>query len=170
MAPFLFLRRREETRTQEGKTCSERVEEEAPRLAVSGATFARGALVAYTDGRPHVAYRADAGAIKYAVRVDGTWMRLSPPEGLDGFLRLSANSHSREVLFRHRLCYELKAAAAMAGYHLHVFLPDVDHGGFDLVCGDRERLHRVQLKTVLADSTTRILSQATSWHSGIGAG
>lgn len=86
----------------------------------------------------------------------------SPPRGLDGFLRLSEKSHSREVLFRHRLCYELKAAAAMAGYHLHVFLPDADHEGFDLVCGDRERLHRVQLKTVLADTT----KAAWSIHKG----
>lgn len=75
-------------------------------------------------------------------------------ERLRKFLKESSNSVSRERLFFHRLYFDLKIAAARAGYALSLFEPDVDRQGFDIVLGGWDHDRRFQLKTVLKSAAT----------------
>ncbi len=75
-------------------------------------------------------------------------------ERLHKFLEKSSNSVSRERLFFHRLYFDLKVAAARAGYALTLFEPDVDRQGFDIVLGGQDHDRRFQLKTVLKCAAT----------------
>lgn len=74
---------------------------------------------------------------------------------LAGFLRESSNSVSREVLFTHRVSYELKLGSALSGWDLRVYRPDVDRDGFDLLVEQMSIARILQLKTVQQQSATR---------------
>ena len=73
------------------------------------------------------------------------------------FLKESANTTARESLIGSRISYDLKLMAALKGYDLRFFTPDVDRDGFDMILDDGSREVKVQVKTVLDDSKT------TSW-------
>ncbi|MEA3000598.1 MAG: hypothetical protein QOK17_2431 [Sphingomonadales bacterium] len=75
-------------------------------------------------------------------------------EDLISFLNNPVNSVTRERLFYNRLYYDLKLAAAHSGYPLTLYEPEVDRDGFDVVLDDGDATRFVQLKTVLASSTT----------------
>lgn len=83
-----------------------------------------------------------------------------PQSGIGQFLSSEHNSVSREVLFTHRITYELKLASAHSGFDLRVFRPDVDRDGFDLLLEQRSIVRLVQTKTVGARAKT------SSWEVG----
>jgi hypothetical protein len=74
---------------------------------------------------------------------------------LSRFLQESANSVSREVLFAHRVTYELKLGSALSGWDLRVYRPDVDRDGFDLLIEQASVARFLQLKTVQHRAATR---------------
>lgn len=78
---------------------------------------------------------------------------------LQAFLKAKINSVSRERIFHNKLFFDLKLAGARAGYHLSIFEPDVDRDAFDIFLDDGDNERRIQVKTVLASSTT------TNWNS-----
>jgi hypothetical protein len=69
---------------------------------------------------------------------------------LEIFFNDRANFHARESIFKHKVIYDLKLAAAERGYHLQSYTTDVDHDGFDLILDDGRNLKKLQLKTVLS--------------------
>ena len=73
---------------------------------------------------------------------------------LRSFLKEPVNTTTRESLIGHRISYDLKLMAALKGYDLRIYTPDVDRDGFDIILGDGNREVKVQLKTVLDDSQT----------------
>lgn len=75
---------------------------------------------------------------------------------LTKFLLDPKNSVTRERLLYHRLCADLYASAARAQYPLTVFSPEVDRDGYDLVLDDSNNEYRVQLKSMLSVSSTRV--------------
>lgn len=78
----------------------------------------------------------------------------SANQALQSFLKAKVNSVSRERIFHNKLFFDLKLAAARAGYHLSVFEPEVDRDAFDVFLDDGDNERRIQVKTVLASSTT----------------
>ena len=76
-------------------------------------------------------------------------------EVLQAFLKAKVNSVSRERIFHNKLLFDLKLAAARAGYHLSIFEPEVDRDAFDIFLDDGDNERRIQVKTVLASSTTK---------------
>lgn len=77
---------------------------------------------------------------------------------LESFLFQEENSRTKESLVNYRLLYDLKLAAALSGYDLILYTPDVDRDGFDIIIDDRDKVRKIQLKTVLKNSTT------STWH------
>lgn len=76
-------------------------------------------------------------------------------ENLRRFFNSSVNTVTRERIFFDRLSFDLKIAAARADYHLHIYEPDVDRDGFDIVVEDQENgLGWFQLKAVLRSGST----------------
>ena len=75
-------------------------------------------------------------------------------KALQAFLKAQVNSVSRERIFHNKLFFDLKLAAARAGYHLGIFEPEVDRDAFDIFLEDGDNEPRIQVKTVLASSTT----------------
>jgi len=73
---------------------------------------------------------------------------------LQAFLKAEINSVSRERIFHNKLFFDLKLAAARRGYHLSIFEPEVDRDAFDILLDDGDNERRIQVKTVLARSTT----------------
>jgi len=73
---------------------------------------------------------------------------------LQAFLKAKINSVSRERIFHNKLFFDLKLAGAKAGYHLSIFEPEVDRDAFDIFLDDGDNERRIQVKTVLASSTT----------------
>jgi hypothetical protein len=74
---------------------------------------------------------------------------------LQPFLLDSKNTVSREIILNHHLFYDLKLAAAVRGYDLVLYSPDVDRHGFDVIFDDGETIRKIQLKTVvLTEATT----------------
>ncbi len=73
---------------------------------------------------------------------------------LHEFLADPTNSVTREKLIYHHFYYDLKIAAARAGYALTLYEPDVDRDGYDVVVDDGEHIRFIQLKTVLKSSKT----------------
>ena len=73
---------------------------------------------------------------------------------LRSFLKEAANTTARESLIGSRISYDLKLMAALRGYDLRIYTPDVDRDGFDIILDDKDRAVKIQLKTVLDDSTT----------------
>lgn len=73
---------------------------------------------------------------------------------LKDFFHKDSNSHACEELFNHKLLFDIKLAAAKAGYHLRNYYSDVDHDGFDLIIDDNVNVRKIQLKSVRRDSTT----------------
>lgn len=67
---------------------------------------------------------------------------------LHDFFKDPKNSVVRERIFTHRLLSDLKVAAAMSGYHLQTYEPDVDRDGHDVVLEDDTRTVNLQLKTL----------------------
>jgi hypothetical protein len=81
---------------------------------------------------------------------------------LRAFFAKDANSVTRERIFFDRLSFDLKIAAARAGYHLHLYEPDVDRDGFDILAEDEDRVRWYQTKSVLLSAAT------SSWEIGAG--
>lgn len=79
---------------------------------------------------------------------------LDKAANLRTFFAESANSVTRERIFFNRLSFDLKIAAARAGYHLHLYEPDVDRDGFDIVAEDEDRVGWYQTKAVLSGAGT----------------
>src|SRR5437588_13107452 len=65
-----------------------------------------------------------------------------------------ANSHAREALLMHRLCFDIQLAAARREYYLNLYYDDVDHDGFDLIFDDQDTVKKMQVKTVEANAGT----------------
>jgi hypothetical protein len=59
------------------------------------------------------------------------------------FLEAKVNSVSRERIFHNKLFFDLKLAAARAGYHLSVFEPEVDRDAFDVFLDDGDNERRI---------------------------
>lgn len=76
------------------------------------------------------------------------------PTQLDDFLNTPANMHAREAILMHRFFYEVKLSAARNGYYLNTYFDDVDHDGFDVIFDDQDRIKKIQVKTVNANSKT----------------
>ena len=74
------------------------------------------------------------------------------------FLFKEENSRTKESLVNYRLFYDLKLSAALRGYDLSLYTPDVDRDGFDIILDDQDSVRKVQLKTVLKNATT------STWH------
>lgn len=72
------------------------------------------------------------------------------------FLKESRNSVSRENIFNHLLCYDLKIAAAHRNYDLEIYRADVDRYGYDFILNDRDTFRALQVKTVVG--------RAKSWY------
>jgi len=70
------------------------------------------------------------------------------------FLNDSRNSQTRERMFFNRLYFDLKLAAAIRGYALSIFEPEVDREGYDIVVDDHDTERRFQLKTFTSSSGT----------------
>ncbi len=77
---------------------------------------------------------------------------------LESFLFKEKNSRTKESLVNYRLFYDLKLAATLRGYDLSLYTPDVDRDGFDIILDDQDSVRKIQLKTVLKNSTT------STWH------
>lgn len=77
---------------------------------------------------------------------------------LESFLFKEENSRTKESLVNYRLFYDLKLAAALKGYDLSLYTPDVDRDGFDIILDDQDSVRKIQLKTVLKNATT------STWH------
>lgn len=73
---------------------------------------------------------------------------------LHGFLSDHYNTRTRESLTNFRIFYDLKLAAAMRGYDLSLYIPDVDRDGFDLILDDLDVTIKIQLKSVLKGSNS----------------
>lgn len=73
---------------------------------------------------------------------------------LEEFFVNAEDQTSRERIFFHRLSFDLKISAAKAGYHLHIYEPDVDRDGFDIIVGDEDTSRRIQTKAVLSSVGT----------------
>lgn len=70
------------------------------------------------------------------------------------FFADAVNSTTRERIFFNRLSFDLKIAAARQDYHLHLYEPDVDRSGFDIVVEDEDRVGWFQTKAVLSSAST----------------
>lgn len=75
-----------------------------------------------------------------------------PQNTLREFISNSLNQTTRERIFFNRLAFDLKIAAARVGYHMHLYEPDVDRDGFDIIVEDGETTRYLQLKAVLASA------------------
>lgn len=75
-------------------------------------------------------------------------------DNLEAFFKAPVNTTTRERIFFSRLSFDLKIAAARAGYHLHLYEPDVDRDGFDIVLEDEDTTRQVQTKAVLSSVGT----------------
>jgi hypothetical protein len=64
------------------------------------------------------------------------------------------NSHGREAILMHRLCFDLQLAAARSGYYLNTYYDDVDQDGFDLIFDDQDTIKKTQVKTVDLEAGT----------------
>lgn len=73
---------------------------------------------------------------------------------LKKFFQAPINTTTRERIFFSRLSFDIKIAAARAGYHLHLYEPDVDRDGFDIVIEDEDSTRQVQTKAVLSGVPT----------------
>ncbi len=84
-------------------------------------------------------------------------------QNLRDFFAAPVNQTTRERIFFSRLSFDLKIAAARNGYHLHLYEPDVDRDGFDIVVEDEDTSRWFQTKAVLASAATK------SWdiHAGL---
>lgn len=75
-------------------------------------------------------------------------------KNLRDFFAAPVNQTTRERIFFSRLSFDLKIAAARSGYHLHLYEPDVDRDGFDIVVEDEDVSRWFQTKAVLASAAT----------------
>jgi hypothetical protein len=75
-----------------------------------------------------------------------------PQNALREFISNSLNQTTRERIFFNRLAFDLKIAAARVGYHMHLYEPDVDRDGFDIIVEDGETTRYLQLKAVLSSA------------------
>lgn len=74
--------------------------------------------------------------------------------GLRQYFADAHNTVTRERIFFKRLSFDLTIAAARAGYHLHLYEPDVDRDGFDIVAEDGETVGWYQTKAALSGAGT----------------
>lgn len=79
---------------------------------------------------------------------------MSKKTKLEEYFFEAKNSHAKESLINNKLIFDLKLAAVQRGYFLNIYTPEVDKDGFDIIFDDQDSLTKVQLKTVMAKSTT----------------
>ena len=79
---------------------------------------------------------------------------MSEKTKLEKYLFESKNSHAKESLINNKLVFDLKLAAAQEEYFLNIYTPEVDKDGFDIIFDDQDSLTKVQLKTVMAKTST----------------
>ncbi len=53
---------------------------------------------------------------------------------------------TRERIFFNRLSFDLMIAAARVGYHLHIYEPNVDRDGFDIIVEDEDSTRQLQTR------------------------
>lgn len=80
--------------------------------------------------------------------------KLDKSQNLRDFFAAPVNQTTRERIFFSRLSFDIKIAAARNGYHLHLYEPDVDRDGFDIVVEDEDVSRWFQTKAVLASAAT----------------
>ena len=76
-------------------------------------------------------------------------------KSLTSFLRNPSNSLFRESMFRHDLLHRIYHECAIAQRNVHIYQPEIDVSGFDIVLDDLSNTLRFQLKSKLADAKTR---------------
>ncbi len=83
---------------------------------------------------------------------------------LEKFLLADVNSRTKESLINYKLFYDLKLSAALDGYDLSLYTPDVDRDGFDIILDDRDSVRKIQLKTVLiTNKKDKRAATTSSW-------
>jgi hypothetical protein len=60
----------------------------------------------------------------------------------------------KRILLGHGLVRDLKVAAALRGYDLRIFVPDVDREGYDIVLDDGDDIMKFQVKSIYDSSTS----------------
>lgn len=102
-----------------------------------------------------MARRLPARRCRAILRAVSTLTEQQQAANLRAFFAEGVNSVTRERIFFNRLAFDLKIAAARAGYHLHLYEPDVDRDGFDIVVEDQhDGIAWFQLKAVLRSAGT----------------
>lgn len=80
---------------------------------------------------------------------------MTQTENLKKYFKAPRNTVTRERIFFNRLSFDLKIAAAKADFHLHIYEPDVDRDGFDIVTEDEDgHVRWLQTKAVLSSVST----------------
>ncbi|NKJ07903.1 MULTISPECIES: hypothetical protein [unclassified Rhizobium] len=85
----------------------------------------------------------------------------SKSKNLRKFFAEPKNQTTRERIFFNRLSFDLKIAAARNKYHLHLYEPDVDRDGFDIVVEDGDNTLWFQTKAVLSSAGTSTWEAST---------
>jgi|TARA_R110001599_G_scaffold222066_1_gene420955 hypothetical protein len=80
----------------------------------------------------------------------------SKTSNLEKFFKSPANTTTRERIFFNRLSFDLMIAAARVGYHLHIYEPNVDRDGFDIIVEDEDSTRQLQTKAVLRGVGTNL--------------
>ena len=80
--------------------------------------------------------------------------RMDKAENLRKFFADPRNQTTRERIFFNRLNFDMKIAAARFDYHLHMYEPDVDRDGFDIVVEHDGWVRWHQTKAVLSSAAT----------------
>lgn len=82
---------------------------------------------------------------------------------LEEFLKLPDASLFREAMFRHQLLHEIYLTCAYKKRNVHVYEPEIDVSGFDMVIDDLQSTLRFQIKSKMSTS------KASSWniHKGL---
>jgi hypothetical protein len=74
---------------------------------------------------------------------------------LENFLRNPVNSLFREAMFRHDLLHAIYHECAKLHRNVHIYEPEIDVSGFDIVLDDLSNTLRFQLKSKMANVRTR---------------
>lgn len=74
--------------------------------------------------------------------------------GLDQYLKLDKNSVFKEKLVNYRFFYEVKLASARIQNDIHIYIPEIDKDGYDVVLDDGDNIMPFQLKVTNDSSKT----------------
>ena len=73
---------------------------------------------------------------------------------LDQYLKLDKNSVFKEKLVNYRFFYEVKLASARIQNDIHIYIPEIDKDGYDVVLDDGDNIMPFQLKVTNDSSKT----------------